>query len=283
MGLYSSEIRVKFFDNVWSVFDGLFCHVALPLPEAKLKKYVHVILSFTERKKKKNPGPLCSCWPPCGPPPHCRLGSSSLSWLRASLHLHSALKWTARTFLVLLHTFNALRTTLKRTFSCPPCFDPYKNTARLFPFKDLLLDSIWGLSLTSVDSEEAFWSVVVVVVARNIWRGGLQYAHLWMMGANAEPLRLGLLALMVEFGISTALWQVTKNKKAYFDVIFQDKRTGWAQGMCVTNKNLLRVIHVSFWWHAVKCHDWPHYSCIATPFDMLIHLRHNCFNRNKFS
>lgn len=36
VGLHSAEIRVKFFDNVWSVFDGLFCNIALPLPEAKL-------------------------------------------------------------------------------------------------------------------------------------------------------------------------------------------------------------------------------------------------------
>lgn len=38
LGLHGAEIRVKFFDNVWSVFNGLFCHVALPLPEAKLEK-----------------------------------------------------------------------------------------------------------------------------------------------------------------------------------------------------------------------------------------------------
>lgn len=172
---------------------------------------MHLILSFTERTKKKNPGPPCSCWPLCGPPPHCRLGSSSLSWLRASLHLHIALKWTVQTFPVLLHTSNTL-TTLKRTFWDPPCFYPYENTACLVPVKDLLLDSIWVLSLTSVDSEEAFWGEVEVVVARYIRRGGLQYA-LWMVGANAEPLRLGLWASMVEFRISTVLWKVTKKKK----------------------------------------------------------------------
>lgn len=71
------------------------------------------------------------------------------------------------------------------------------------PVKDLRLDSVCVLSHTSVDSEEAFWREVVVVVARNIWRGGLQHTHLWMVGANAEPLRLGLLALM--FRIPTVL------------------------------------------------------------------------------
>lgn len=130
-GLYSPEIRVKFFDNIWSVFDGLFCHVAHPLPEAKLKIYMHVILSFTEwKKKKKNSGPPCSYWPPCGPPPHCRLG---WSWPRASLHHHIELKGTAQTFPVLLYTSNTLGTALKRRFWCPSMLLPLQTHSLSIP------------------------------------------------------------------------------------------------------------------------------------------------------
>lgn len=42
LGLHGAEIRVKFFDNVRSVFYGLFCHVTLPLPEAKLEKIINI-------------------------------------------------------------------------------------------------------------------------------------------------------------------------------------------------------------------------------------------------
>lgn len=73
--LHSVEIRVKFFDDVRSVFNGLFRYVALPLPEAELKGGGGecFILCFADGEEKKNPSTPCSCWPLCGPPPRCRL------------------------------------------------------------------------------------------------------------------------------------------------------------------------------------------------------------------
>lgn len=56
-----------------------------------------------------------------------------------------------------------------------------------------------------MDGQEAFGSVVVVMVARNIRGGGLHNAHLWMVGANTKPLGMGLSASMVEFGLFAVL------------------------------------------------------------------------------
>lgn len=96
-----------------------------------------------------------------------------------------------------------------------------------------------------MDSQEAFGGVVVVMVARNIWGGGLHNAHLWMVGANTEPLGMGLSASMVEFGLFAVLenaWWGVK-KMAFFDVTNEDEPTFQAQEVSVTNKNLLRVTH----------------------------------------
>lgn len=60
-------------------------------------------------------------------------------------------------------------------------------------------------ALTSVDGEKAFGGEVEVVVPRNIRRGGLHNAHLWIMGCSAEPVSLGVSASMVEFRIATDL------------------------------------------------------------------------------
>lgn len=38
LGLNNGKIRVELFDNIWPVFNGPLCHIALPLPEAKLEK-----------------------------------------------------------------------------------------------------------------------------------------------------------------------------------------------------------------------------------------------------
>lgn len=81
---------------------------------------------------------------------------------------------------------------------------------------------------------------MVVVVARNIRRGGLHYAHFWMVGADTEPVGLGLSASMVEFGISTIL-ENAWGKKTQHILMLQIKMNS-VQEMCGTNKNLLRVI-----------------------------------------
>lgn len=73
------------------------------------------------------------------------------------------------------------------------------------PVKDLPLDSTVDFQLTSVEGEETFRGEVVVAMAGNVWRGGLHDAHLWMVGANAEPVGLGLSASMVELGIAAVL------------------------------------------------------------------------------
>lgn len=81
---------------------------------------------------------------------------------------------------------------------------------------------------------------MVVVVARNIRRGGLHYAHLWMVGADTEPVGLGLSASMVEFGISTILENAWGKKQKY--ILMLQIKMNSVQEMCGTNKNLMRVI-----------------------------------------
>ena len=219
MGLYSSEIRVKFSDHVWSVFDGLFCHVALPLPEAKLKNRNGCNTQFYWRRKRILTH-LVVVGLSVGL--HLIVGSDGRGFVPAFI---STSRWSGlhrRPLSSYTHPTH-WEQLLKKAFGILHDFTPAKTQ---------LLALTWVLSLTSVDSEEAFWGEVVVVVARNVWRGGLQYAHLWMVGANAEPVRLRVSALMVEIGISTVLWEVTKKGGRTHILIYF---LGWSRWLSTGN------------------------------------------------